>query len=110
MISKLEFQKALRIVAAYQLQKRVKKDTLKSKTNRKINIEPDISNSLFKALKNYYSNEFLIVIEKSDLKNMDVNLLEKIDYDKFSQYRGIGLISLSKFKKIMITNSIIKQE
>jgi hypothetical protein len=107
MISKSEFKKALRIIEAYQLQKRVNKDNLKSKPSRKINIEAEISNSLFCALKNYYRIEFSILIEKSDLKNMDVNLLEKIDYIKLSRYRGIGPILLSKFKKIMISNSII---
>lgn len=106
-ISRLEFLNALKIVAAYKLQIRNKKENLIPNISKKIDIQAEVSDSLFKALKNYYCEEFSLVIERSDLKNMDYNLLEKIDYDRFRHYRGIGPVSLMKLKKIITSHKII---
>jgi hypothetical protein len=106
-ISRLEFLDALKIVAAYQLQIRNKKENLTPNISTKIDIEAEVSDSMFKALKYYYHDEFSLVIERSDLKNMDYNLLEKIDYDRLRHYRGMGPISLMKLKKIITSHKII---
>ena len=107
MISKLEFKKALKIVAAYKMQ--VEQDLHKSTIayRRTINIQNDISEYTFRVLQLYYIEEYEIDLEKDNLKSMDVRLLACINYDKLKKIRGYALMNINNFKKLMISHSIL---
>lgn len=107
MISELEFKKALKIVAAYKLQ--LEQDSTKRviDSRRSINIQNEISEYAFRALSDYYLHEFEIVLERSDLKLMDVRLLSHINYEKLKAYRGFGKVKYDNFKKLMISLGIL---
>lgn len=111
MITSLEFDAALKIISDYKNQSDNNKIVENSNLNaRKINIQKNVRNSTFNALKNYYFDNFNIPLEREDLLNMDVQLLKKIDYKKMSGYRGFGLISLFYFKKLMESHLVIAPE
>jgi hypothetical protein len=108
MITSLEFDAALKIISDYKTQSDNK--FVEGSNFRKINIQKNIRNSTFNALKNYYFDNYNLLLEREDLLNMDVQLLKKIDYKKMSGYRGFGLISLFYFKKLMESHSVIAPE
>ena len=111
MITSLEFDAALKIISDYKNQSDNNKIVENSNlTARKINIQKNVRNSTFNALKNYYFDNFNIPLVREDLLNMDVQLLKKIDYKKMSGYRGFGLISLFYFKKLMESQLVIAPE
>jgi hypothetical protein len=110
MITSLEFDAALKTISDYkiQLDNKIIESTIGS--SRKINIQKNIRNSTFNALKNYYFENYNVTLVREDLTNMDVLLLKGIDYKKMSGYRGFGLISLFYFKKLMESHSVIAPE
>ena len=110
MITSLEFEAALKTISDYKIQLDNKISENANLITRKINIQGSIRNSAFKALKNYYFDNYNLTLEREDLINMDVHLLKGIDFRKMSGYRGFGLISLFYFKRLMEKNSVIAPE
>ena len=110
MITSLEFDAALKIISDYKIQLDNKIIENEHLISRKINIQKSIRNSTFIALRNYYSDNYSLTLEREDLSNMDVLLLKGIDYKKMSGYRGFGLISLFYFKRLMESHSVIAPE
>jgi hypothetical protein len=110
MITSVEFDAALQLIADYkiQLDKELKASVLAQ--NRKIDIQEGINEKTFIALQNYYQLDYSISLKWEDLKAMDICLLESIDYDKMALTKGFGLMSLFNFKEIMVSHSIINKE
>jgi len=110
LISDLEFENALQLIASYQLQldENFKKKSIRS--NRKIDIQHHLQEATFKALQNYYLHEYKIILKKEDLRAMDVDLLGSINYKKLQGYRGFGKVRLFNFKKLMISYSVLVKE
>jgi hypothetical protein len=110
MISSIEFDNALQLIADYKLQLQGQLATRMIIRSEKINIQQDIKDKTFKALQNYYDLYYNINLGWKDLKIMDRNLLASIDYDKMGGIRGFGRLSLFNFKKIMILHSILDKK
>ncbi len=108
LIDDSEFEKALELIASYKLQLG---KILEEKTNgnRKINIQNDIWDGTFNVLRNYYLQEYQIVLEKKDLSAMDVDLLASINYKKLQGYRNFGKVRLDHFKKLMVLHQVLAE-
>jgi len=109
-ITSLEFNQALQLIADFKLQLEEQLETGMIIRSEKINIQQDIKDKTFKALQNYYELYYNINLGWEDLKIMDRNLLASIDYDKMGGIRGFGRLSLFNFKKIMILHSILDKK
>lgn len=109
-ISSLEFDIALKLIVAYklQLEHELKENVLVK--NRRINIQDDVNEKTFKALKIYYQLYYKIELNWDDLAVMEISLLKSIDYNKMAFVKGFGFISLFNFKELMISCSILKEE
>ncbi|RTZ02046.1 hypothetical protein EKL98_14010 [Flavobacterium bomense] len=107
-ISSLEFDEALKLIAAYKLQlmHELKENVLVDN----INIQNDVNEKTFKALKIYYQLYYKIELNWDDLAVMEISLLKSIDYNKMAFVKGFGFISLFNFKELMISCSILKEE
>lgn len=105
-----EFLFALDLVKEYRNQ--TKKDTkLKSKyfsKGRTIDLTGKLSASMLRVLTMYYKFCYGLEINGSNLSNMHTNLLASIDYSELKNYRGIGVLGISKMQKI-IENSLEQQ-
>ncbi len=110
MITSLEFDNAVKLISAYKLQ--LENEIIESGIVRKrlIDIKENITNVTFSALKKYYLVEYNIKLDWDDLKDMDVNLLAAIDFNKLSNASGFGLLSLFNFKKLLVIHSVLKKE
>jgi glyoxylate carboligase len=110
MITSVEFDAALKLIADYKIQmdKELKASVLH--VNQKIDIQDGINEKIFIALQNYYQLDYAMQLKWEDLKAMDICLLESIDYDKMALTKGFGMKSLFVFKKLMVSHSIINQE
>jgi hypothetical protein len=106
-ISFQEFAKALKTVKAYFKQLETTINEVSIAEEKTINLQGVITNSMLKALVQYYKNEYDIELRPSDLKYMDVNLLAAIDYNKMENYRGLGAVGILKFKEILQSHGII---
>lgn len=107
-ISFQEFNHALKIVAAYCKQLEATATDIPVPKGKRINLEGQITNSMFKVLARYYKNEYHIDLRPSDLQNMYVNLLAAIDYDKMGNLRGVGVVGITKFKQVLQLHSVLK--
>ena len=107
-ISFQEFNHALKIVAAYCKQLEATGVDIPVPKGKRINLEGQITNRMFKVLAQYYKNEYHIDLRPSDLQNMYVNLLAAIDYDKMANFRGLGAIGIEKFKELLQLHLVIK--
>jgi hypothetical protein len=110
MITSLEFDEALQVIADYKLQLQGQLATGMIIRSEKINIQQDIKDKTFKALQNYYELYYNINLGWEDLKIMDRDLLAAIDYDKMGGIRGFGSLSIFNFKKLMIFHSILDKK
>jgi hypothetical protein len=109
-ITSLEFNQALQLIADYKLQLEEQLETGLILRAEKINIQQDIKEKTFRALQNYYDCYYNINLEWDDLMNMDRHLLAAIDYDKIVGIRGFGRLSIFNFKKLMIFHSILDKK
>ncbi|WP_426092440.1 hypothetical protein [Flavobacterium sp. DSR3-2] len=109
-INSLQFDEALKLIAAYKLQlmHELKENVLADNIN--INIQNDVNEKTFNALKIYYQLYYKIELNWDDLAAMDISLLKSIDYKKLALVKGFGFISLFNFKELMISSSILKEE
>lgn len=102
MITSLEFDIAVRLIADYKLQlDKELKDVLNR--NHKINIQGDIKESTFRVLQKYYQIHYATKLQWEDLKAMDRQLLETLDYDKIKLLKGYKRMSLHNLKKLMLS-------
>jgi hypothetical protein len=109
MITSLEFDIAVQLIADYKLQlDKELKDVLSR--NQKINIQGDIKESTFRVLQKYYQIHYATKLQWEDLKAMDRHLLETLDYDKIKLLKGYKRMSLYNLKRLMIAHSIREEE
>jgi hypothetical protein len=108
MINSAEFDAALQLIADYKMQ--LEKGLNKNLSNRTINLEQNITNGTYIALRNYYKKEYGIGLDWNDLEIMDIKLLAAIDFDKLLHTRGFGRIALFNFKKLLVFNAVISKE
>jgi hypothetical protein len=100
MISPEQFDNALRLIINYtsQLENRINNE---KSSELYVNVQNKISLNTFKVLKSYYSSSHGIDLEWKDLKEMSLEKLKLIDLEKLRFYRGFGLKSENKLKKIL---------
>lgn len=109
MITSEQFDLALQLIAEYKMQlDNQLKDVLGNET--KIDIQGDIKESAFRVLQRYYRVYYVTKLQWEDLKAMDRNLLENIDFDKMKLLKGYERMSLYKLKKLMISHSILDKD
>jgi hypothetical protein len=110
MITSLQFEAALKVIADYktQLVKRIKINA--SSKKRTINLQKQLSSGTYKALRNYYKNEYRIFLDWNNLVAMDEKLLATIEFDKLLNTRGFGRVALSNFKKLLILNGVVIED
>ncbi len=109
-ISSLEFDEALKLIAAYKFQ--LDNDLTDNFfiEGAIINIQNEINKKTFNGLQNYYQLYYNIDLEWDDLARMDASLLQSIDYDKMALGKGFGCVSLFNFKDLMVYHGVLKAE
>ena len=115
MITLQEFDGALRLIESYRLQLQVQLEEKVSNTLAvpplTINMQQYTKTSLFNALRNYYNYELGIELKWNDLKSMDIDVLNNINFNKLLRYRGFGIIALEKFKNLLeLLNVLVKNK
>jgi hypothetical protein len=109
MITSADFDAAIKLISEYRDQMvNIVKENNSSK-DKTINIKKQISSGTFKALREYYKNEFGMLLDDDHLATMNVKLLSTIDCDKLLNTRGFGKAGLKNFKKLLNSNSIINK-
>lgn len=108
-ITSEEFDLAVQLIIDYksQLDKELKKALVR---NQKINIQGDIKESTFRVLQKYYQIHYATRLQWEDLKTMDRQLLESIDYDKIKLLHGYKRMSLYNLKNLLIAHAIVDKE
>ena len=108
-ITSEEFDLAVQLIIDYksQLDKELKKALVR---NQKINIQGDIKESTFRVLQKYYQIHYATRLQWEDLKAMDRQLLESIDYDKIKLLHGYKRMSLYNLKNLLIAHAIVDKE
>lgn len=115
MITLKEFDGALKLIENYRIQLQVqleeKATSNQAVSKRTINMQQYTKISLFNALRNYYNYELGIELKWNDLKTMDIDVLNSINFNKLLRYRGFGIIALEKFKNLLeLINVIVVTE
>jgi len=104
-ITSEQFDLALQLIAEYKQQLDNQLKNVLS-NEEKIDIQGDIKESAFRVLQRYYRIYYVTKLQWEDLKCMDRQLLENIDFDKMKLLKGYERMSLFKLKKLMISHSI----
>lgn len=111
MITKIEFDTALKIISDYKIQLEDDLNENTTKSNKTVNIQNDIKDDItFRVLKNYYRREFKIELKSEHLSQMDFMLLASINYYELAGFRGFGKVRLNNFKKLMVLHSVLDKE
>jgi hypothetical protein len=110
MITSLQYETALKIISDYIVQTERKLNFNNLTESLKIDIQKNINKSLFNVLKSYYLDEHKITLIWDDLKVMDVNLLQTINFTKLRQYSRFGAMGEHKLQKILIDCLIFEPE
>ena len=110
MITSVQFDAALKTISDYKIQLENKLIIERRERKFKIDIQKSIKINLFNVLRNYYNDEYNLVLRWDDLKVMDIKLLKEIDFNKLRRYRGFGAISANKFRKILVYHLILEPE
>jgi hypothetical protein len=66
-----------------------------------IYIQNKISPNTFWAIQNYYSDFYNIDLEWDDLKAMSIDKLKLLNYERLRLYRGFGVKSEMKLRKLL---------
>lgn len=109
-ITSEEFDMALQIIAAYKLQLDKQLEEATKRSSQKINIQGEIKESAFRVLQRYYRVYYVMKLQWEDLKAMDRDLLEAIDFNKMKLLKGYERMSLYKLKQLMISHSILDKD
>jgi hypothetical protein len=105
MITSKQFDKALKIIYEYKSQLdnglivSVPKPVL-------IDIQNKISKNTFFILQHYFEDHLKQTLEWKDLKEMDFEILQNIDFIKLRPYRGFGRISENRLTDMINTFSV----
>jgi hypothetical protein len=100
MITIPQFDHALKVVLDYikQLENETNSHSL---FNDYLDIQNDVTHNTFCVLKGYYKEVYNIDLEWSDLKKMSIYKLRDLDFDKLRMYRGFGVKSEFKLRRIL---------
>jgi hypothetical protein len=109
MITSLEFDEALQLIADYKLQLDKQLETGVVIRTETVNIRQDIKDKTFNALHRYYELHYDISLEWEDLMDMDRDLLAAIDYDELALVKGFGRSSVFNLKKLMVAHSVLDE-
>ena len=109
MITSLEFEIAIKLISDYKTQLEHDLNIIAKYSVRKINIQNELQKSTFKVLQKYYFHEYNIDLKNETLSNMDVSLLESINYEKLKGYRGLGRVRLYNFQKLLVSHSVLDE-
>ncbi len=107
MINSQEFNNALKVILDYiaQLENEIQ---LKKSNEHFIDINK-ISQNTFWVLKSYYNDVYNINLERNNLKKMSLDKLLLLDYETLRLYRGFGLKSEMKLRKILQQHFNVKK-
>ena len=111
MITLQEFDGALRLIESYrlQLQEQLEEKTLNNPAIPQLTVDMQqyTKTSLFNALRNYYNYELGIELKWDDLRRMEIEVLNNINFSRLLRYRGFGLIALENFKILLVSLNVI---
>lgn len=110
MITSQQFDEALKTISEYKIQTELKLNVTNFTETLKIDIQKNINKSLFNVLKSYYLDEHKISLNWDDLKVMDINLLQEINFTKLRQYSRFGAMAEHRFQKILIDCLLLETE
>jgi hypothetical protein len=105
MITSQQFDDALKTISDYksQLEKglivSVQKPIL-------IDIQNKISRNTFYTLQHYFEDHVKQTLEWNDLKAMDFEILQNIDFMKLRRYRGFGIMAENRLTDMINTFSV----
>jgi hypothetical protein len=110
MITSLEFDAALQLIADYKLQLHKQLEVGLATNHQKIDVSQEVRGKAFKALQTYYALYYDIKLQLVDLEDMDRGLLATINYDKMLLIKGFGRAAAFNFKKLMIAHSVLDEK
>lgn len=102
MITSQEFDKALKIISEYKSQ--LDNDLIS--INPKpvfVNIQNKISDRTFFILQHYFNDYLGKILERKDLRSMDLATLKNLDLMQLRRYRGFGKIAEERLKNTIDT-------
>jgi len=97
MITSKDFDEALKIIFEYKYQLDNESISIKPKPVF-VNIEYKISDRTFFILQHYFNQHLGMLLERKDLRSMDLETLKNIDFMKIRNYRGFGKTAEERLK------------
>ena len=97
MITSKDFDEALRIISEYKYQLDNELISIKPKPVF-VNIQYKISERTFLNLQHYFNDHLGKLLERKDLKSLDLETLKNIDFMKIRNYRGFGKTAEERLK------------
>jgi hypothetical protein len=109
MITLQQLDEALKLILALRAQ--LEKELQQNNSEEiYINIQNKISPNTFWALQNYYCDFYNINLELKDLKVMSLEKLNSLNYESLRLYRGFGVKSEIKLRKLLESYTNIFEE